>query len=423
MEQEARITAERLVQERTAELARAQQEVVTRLAMAAEYRDDTTGEHTRRVGRSSAAIARALGWSEDRSKLLGIAARLHDVGKIGIPDAILLKRGQLSAQEFDQMKTHTLIGARILSGGRSELLQLAEEIALTHHERWDGSGYPIGLSGTQIPLTGRIVALADVFDALTQARPYKRAWTREEALQEVRRSAGTHFDPLIVETALQVLGSDHDPDGEDDADGTDGSDADVLSVFEQLLLARTQDLGSARQAAEAAASEPERMAVQDTLTGLPNRRAFVEALEGPLTPVLSGPGPVSARAAVTVLTLHCDFTPPGQDHHPEDAMSDEALLTFASRLQEAFLPLGRTYRLDAQVMAVLAPHLTEAQASDLVCRALQGTAAPGACIPRVSSGLACSPADASTPEELMRVSERRMDHQRLSRQLAHRTEP
>jgi len=161
----------------------------------------------------------------------------------------------------------------------------------------------------------------------------------------------------------------------------------------------------------------------DALTGLPNRRAFVEALEGLLTPVLSGPGPVSARAAVTVLTLHCDFTPPGQDHHPEDAMSDEALLTFASRLQEAFLPLGRTYRLDAQVMAVLAPHLTEAQASDLVCRALQGTAAPGACIPRVSSGLACSPADASTPEELMRVSERRMDHQRLSRQLAHRTEP
>ncbi|WP_425144755.1 HD domain-containing phosphohydrolase [Deinococcus sp.] len=204
-EQRARERAELVVVERTAELARAQHEVVTRLALAAEYRDDTTGAHTKRVGQAAARIARALGWLPERAEILGVAARLHDVGKIGIPDAVLLKAGKLSAEEFEQMKTHTLIGARILSGGRSELLRLAEEIALTHHERWDGSGYPNGLRAEQIPLTGRIVALADVYDALTQERPYKRAWTPQEALKELQSQAGTHFDPLIVQTALRVL--------------------------------------------------------------------------------------------------------------------------------------------------------------------------------------------------------------------------
>ncbi|ULH14623.1 tetratricopeptide repeat protein [Deinococcus sp. KNUC1210] len=204
-EQRARLLAEEQVRERTAELARTQHEVVTRLAMAGEYRDGTTGEHTRRVGRSAARIARALGWPADQAEMLGVAARLHDVGKIGIPDKVLLKSGKFSAEELEHMKTHTLIGARILSGGRSELLRLAEEIALTHHERWDGSGYPLGLRGEEIPVTGRIVALADVYDALTQERPYKRAWTPQEALAELRREAGSHFDPLITETALRVL--------------------------------------------------------------------------------------------------------------------------------------------------------------------------------------------------------------------------
>ena len=207
VEHDARRAAELLVQERTSELARAQHEVVTRLAMAAEYRDDTTGEHTRRVGRASARIARALGWSEERARVLGIAARLHDVGKIGIPDTVLLKPGKLDAEQFSQMQTHTLIGARILSGGRSELLRLAEEIALTHHERWDGKGYPRGLSGEQIPMSGRIVALADVFDALTQARPYKRAWTPQEAMREITAQTGQHFDPTVIETATAVLAS------------------------------------------------------------------------------------------------------------------------------------------------------------------------------------------------------------------------
>ncbi|WP_394649583.1 HD domain-containing phosphohydrolase [uncultured Deinococcus sp.] len=205
LEQEARQMAERQVEERTAELAQAQYEVVTRLAMAAEYRDGTTGDHTRRVGVMSASLARALGWSEARAELLGIAARLHDVGKMGIPDSILLKSGKLESSEFTQMQTHTLIGATILSGGHSELLQLAEEIALTHHDRWDGTGYPRRLAGAQIPLSGRIVAVADVYDALTQIRPYKKAWTHEEAVQELRAEAGRHFDPEVVEAALHVL--------------------------------------------------------------------------------------------------------------------------------------------------------------------------------------------------------------------------
>nr|WP_281255807.1 HD domain-containing phosphohydrolase [Deinococcus hopiensis] len=205
VEHEARRTAERLVQERTAELARAQHEVVTRLAMAAEYRDDTTGEHTWRVGHAVTHIARALGWPDARAELLGIAARLHDVGKIGIPDSILLKPGKLTPAEYVQMQTHTLIGARILSGGLSELLRLSEEIALTHHERWDGKGYPRGLGGPLIPISGRIVAVADVYDALTQERPYKRAWTHEEALHELEVQAGTQFDPDVVRVALEVL--------------------------------------------------------------------------------------------------------------------------------------------------------------------------------------------------------------------------
>lgn len=249
VEQEARHAAEMQVRERTEELARAQHEVVTRLAIAAEYRDDSTGEHTRRVGRLAARIARALGWSEQRASTLGIAARLHDVGKIGIPDSVLLKPGRLDAEEYARMQEHTLIGARILSGGRSELLRLAQEIALTHHERWDGKGYPQGLQGDAIPLTGRIVAVADVYDALTQARPYKPAWTHEEAMRELQAQAGTQFDPWVVHAALAVLSEPERPEGarsphnpcplEDPSHFDDASP--ILSVFEQLLAARTRE--------------------------------------------------------------------------------------------------------------------------------------------------------------------------------------
>jgi HD-GYP domain-containing protein (c-di-GMP phosphodiesterase class II) len=190
---------------RTEELEKTQLEVVQRLAKAADYRDDDTGEHAKRVGEIAAKIAKVLGWSDENIALLRLAAPLHDVGKIGIADAILLKPGKYTPVEYDLMKAHTEIGASILSGGRSKLLQMAEEIALTHHERWDGSGYPQKLSGQQIPEAGRIVAVADVLDALTNARPYKAAWPLAKALEELKAQSGKHFDPKVIEACLKVF--------------------------------------------------------------------------------------------------------------------------------------------------------------------------------------------------------------------------
>lgn len=191
------------VQEQSAEIEQSELEIVSRLASAAEYRDDETGEHTRRVGSISAEIARALGWSKDEVKLLSYAARLHDVGKIGLRDSLLLKPDKLTPDEFSIVRAHTVIGASLLSGGRSKLLQLAEEISLAHHERWDGSGYPLRLAGEEIPQSARIVAVADVFDALIHERPYKHAWSIEEALREIREQSGRQFDPKVVEAFFE----------------------------------------------------------------------------------------------------------------------------------------------------------------------------------------------------------------------------
>jgi putative two-component system response regulator len=192
------------VRERTLALEEAQIEIVARLAIAAEFRDDNTGQHTQRVGQMSALLARQLGRPESEVSLFRRAAPLHDVGKIGVPDVILLKLGKLTAEEFAIVKTHTVIGARILSGGKFPLLRLAEEIALTHHERWNGEGYA-GLRGSDIPLAGRIVAVADVFDALTQQRPYKPAWTVSDAVAEIDRQRGHQFDPGVVDAFLRVV--------------------------------------------------------------------------------------------------------------------------------------------------------------------------------------------------------------------------
>jgi putative two-component system response regulator len=192
------------VLERTVELEEARLEVLKRLAIAAEYRDDDTGRHTQRVGHLSALLARALKLPEEMVVLVHEAAPLHDVGKIGIPDSILLKPGKLSADEFEVMKTHTVIGAKILSGGHSNSIRMAAQIALTHHERWDGSGYPHGLAGEAVPVEGRIVAVVDVFDALTNVRPYKSAWNVDRALAEIRRQKGTQFDPCVVEAFLAM---------------------------------------------------------------------------------------------------------------------------------------------------------------------------------------------------------------------------
>lgn len=193
------------VQERTQDLHMAQLETLQRLALAAEYRDDDTGLHTRRVGANAGGIAEVLGWPQTQIELLTRAAPLHDVGKIGIADSILLKPGKLTVEEFDTMKQHTVIGAKILSGSTSPWLRMAEEIALTHHERWDGSGYPLGVEGEAIAITGRIVAIADVFDALTHERPYKKAWTVAEALDEICSQSGRQFDPRVVEAFLTFI--------------------------------------------------------------------------------------------------------------------------------------------------------------------------------------------------------------------------
>ena len=192
------------VRERTADLEATQVEILERLALAAEYRDDDTGEHTKRVGETTARIAEALGWSQTEVELIRRAAPLHDVGKIAIPDSILLKPGKLTPEEFERMKTHTSLGAQMLSGGEFPLLQLAEQIALTHHERWNGTGY-IGLREESIPMAGRIVTVADVFDALTSERPYKKAWPLSEAIEEIQRQSGHQFDPRIVEVFLKIV--------------------------------------------------------------------------------------------------------------------------------------------------------------------------------------------------------------------------
>jgi putative two-component system response regulator len=174
-------------------------ESVIRLARLAEYRDDATYEHPQRVGRTAALLAETLGLAPDVVVTIRTAAPLHDVGKVGVPDRILLKPGRLTAAEFGLMKSHALIGADILSGSTWPVLQMAEEIALSHHERWDGTGYPDGLVEEAIPMSGRIVIVADNFDALTHSRPYAEAWDADKAAAEIRRQSGQHFDPQVVE--------------------------------------------------------------------------------------------------------------------------------------------------------------------------------------------------------------------------------
>lgn len=199
---------DRLVQDRTAQLARSQRAVIDLLASCAEFRDAPLGPHTRWVGDATQAVALALGSAPADAAQLGLAARLHDVGKIGIPDAILLKEGPLLSEEWARMAAHTTLGAQLLSqkgavdGG--PLLELAAQIALTHHECWDGSGYPSGVAGPAIPLGGRVVRVVDTFDALISERPYKPGWTAAQALSYLESHAGTLFDPEIVRVFLTL---------------------------------------------------------------------------------------------------------------------------------------------------------------------------------------------------------------------------
>lgn len=192
---------------RTAELEEAREEILRRLAWAAEYRDDVTGRHAERVGIVSGVVARQLGWSRDRLNLLEQAAPLHDLGKIAIPDAVLHKPGALTPSERSLIESHTTIGAKLLSGSRNPLLREARRIALHHHERWDGGGYPEGLEGEAIPMSARIVAVADTYDSMLHHRPYRDGQDREACLREIREGAGGQFDPAVVEAFLASVES------------------------------------------------------------------------------------------------------------------------------------------------------------------------------------------------------------------------
>jgi PAS domain S-box-containing protein/putative nucleotidyltransferase with HDIG domain len=195
---------EQTVRARTRELDEMRIETLERLAFAAEFRDDETHQHTQRVGRLAALLAGEIGLPNEQIAVVRHAATLHDIGKLGVPDAILLKRGKLTAQQRARMQTHTTIGARILAGSHSRVLRMGEEIALTHHERWDGWGYPHGIAADAIPIVGRLVAIADVFDALTHTRPYKEVWPLHESVAEIERLSGTYFDPRLVEAFVRL---------------------------------------------------------------------------------------------------------------------------------------------------------------------------------------------------------------------------
>ncbi len=204
LEEKVRRRTEQLHQ-KNLELEQTRLEIIRRLGRAAEYKDNETGLHVIRMSQYSHLLALAAGMGEKWAETLLNAAPMHDIGKIGIPDIILLKPGRLSDEEWQIMRTHPEIGAGIIGEQSSELLEMARSVALTHHEKWDGSGYPNGLRGTDIPLEARIVAIADVFDALTTKRPYKPAWSIEQATNLLRECAGSHFDPQLVPLFIDIL--------------------------------------------------------------------------------------------------------------------------------------------------------------------------------------------------------------------------
>ncbi|GAA4898734.1 HD-GYP domain-containing protein [Ferrimonas pelagia] len=195
---------ESLVQQRTAELEQTRLHIIQCLGRAAEYKDNETGLHVIRMSHFAHRLAQAAGLSEPHCSLILNAAPMHDIGKIGIPDHILKKRARLDEEEWLVMRQHPQLGAEILGQLGSDLMQMASRIALTHHERWDGTGYPVGLKGDAIPIEGRIVAIADVFDALTSVRPYKPAWTIADTLEQIRAERGRQFDPSLVDHFLTL---------------------------------------------------------------------------------------------------------------------------------------------------------------------------------------------------------------------------
>lgn len=199
-------TLEAEVKKRTIELENSRYEVIERLGQAAEFKDNETGKHVLRMSKYSRFLAQAKGLSNEEVELIFLAAPMHDIGKIGIPDAVLLKPGKLDPEEWEVMQSHVAIGAELLAGSDDiPLMKMAKNIALTHHEKWDGSGYPNGLSGEDIPIEGRICALCDVFDALTSERPYKKAWSIDKTMAFIQEQSGQHFDPSLVVLFESIL--------------------------------------------------------------------------------------------------------------------------------------------------------------------------------------------------------------------------
>jgi putative two-component system response regulator len=196
---------EERVRERTKDLEETRLEVIQRLGRAAEYRDNETGQHVLRMSHYSVCLAKELGLNDKECRLIQLASPMHDIGKIGIPDGILLKPGPLTVDERKIMETHTTIGGEILGGGQSELIKMAETIAMTHQEKWDGTGYPKGLKKEEIPLVGQITAICDVFDAIISKRPYKEERPIEEALEFISNQSGKHFNPHLVKVLLRVV--------------------------------------------------------------------------------------------------------------------------------------------------------------------------------------------------------------------------
>lgn len=196
---------EQRVRDQTRHIRQAHEETIQRLVMACMFRDDETAGHIKRSGLASALVAQSAGWSTEMVELIQLAAPMHDVGKVGIPDSILRNPGRLTAEEFAVMQTHTLLGAKMLAGSLSPVLQMAEQIAHYHHERWDGTGYPERLAGGNIPRAARIMAIVDVYDALTHDRPYRRAYPEADVLRKIEASAGSHFDPTIVNAFFDAL--------------------------------------------------------------------------------------------------------------------------------------------------------------------------------------------------------------------------
>lgn len=219
---------ERRVRDQTQHIRQAHEETIQKLVMACMFRDDETAGHIKRTGMASALVAQSAGWSTEMVELIQLAAPMHDVGKVGIPDSILRNPGRLTTEEHAVMQTHTLLGAKMLAGSLSPVLQMAEQIAHYHHERWDGTGYPERLVGGNIPRPARILAIVDFYDALTHDRPYRPAFAEVDVLRKIEASAGSHFDPTVVNAFFDALpGIRKISSCELDEDFSDGSDVSL----------------------------------------------------------------------------------------------------------------------------------------------------------------------------------------------------